>query len=263
VRIDSAGGRVQRAAGLSQAARHSRPGQPCEIADRADAPALQGGGEIHLRRQAGERQRRQEGSLLPVRDDDRRLGKPRGDPRGELARSDPGPRRQARGLRGREQGARQLYLGGTRRSCRPAALDAVDVQIDHSLGGVLDAWREALGHLDQRLLRRPLALFVAGAGHQLGDERPRLRQGEARPHPGGTRQPRGGDDTGGAAIAFDDGQRLTGQLRLAAQPGSQGKETDREAGDPGRHGAAASPPAGRRPPLTTPPHSRVGTRRIQ
>jgi len=61
---------------------------------------------------------------------------------------------------------------------------AVQIQVDDALAGVLDARREGLGDLEQRLLGGALARAVAPAGDQLGDERARLGQRHSRLDPG-------------------------------------------------------------------------------
>jgi hypothetical protein len=113
-------------------------------------------------------------------------------------------------------------------------LDAVDVEVDDPLAGVLHPRREALRHFQQRFLGGPFALAVAGAGDQLGAEGPGLGQGEPRPHAGGPGQAGGGHHPGGVAVALHDHEGLADQLRLAAQPGGEGEERQEEAGDAGR-----------------------------
>jgi len=41
-----------------------------------------------------------------------------------------------------------------------------DVEKNDSFAGIFDARREALGHFEQRFLRRPLAFGVAAAGDE-------------------------------------------------------------------------------------------------
>src|SRR5262249_32069142 len=58
-RVDGARGDVEVAADLTQTAGDFAFGQLREIADRGEAPALEGRGDLHLRREALERERRE------------------------------------------------------------------------------------------------------------------------------------------------------------------------------------------------------------
>ena len=250
--IDSAGRRVQLAAEPSQPARHPRRRQAGEVAHRAHAPALEGLGHVHLGRQALEGQGSEEGGLLARGHDHRRLGQAGGHPRRQLARRDSHPRRQAGRLGGVHQRAPQLQLG---RGAGVVALDAVDVEIGDALAGVLDPRRERLGHLEQRLLRGPLALAVARPGHQLGAERPGLGEGEAGPHAGGPGEAGGGHHPGGVAVALHhhEGLRVSsGSLRSRAARGKSGRRRQAMRGEGIRRSTAwvspRRPGAGRRPP---------------
>ena len=94
-RIDAARGGVELAAELAQAARDFAFRQVREVADRADAPALERLGDLDLGSEARERERREEARLFAFGDDGGRVGEARGDARGELGGGDADARGQA------------------------------------------------------------------------------------------------------------------------------------------------------------------------
>jgi len=107
----------------------------------------------------------------------------------------------------------------------------LQVHVHDSFSRVLDARREGLRRLQQRLLRRALALGVASSSDQLRDSRARLRQRHTRLDAGAARAARRGDDTGRVAVPLEDRDRLLLQLGLAAQTSRERKERDEETGD--------------------------------
>src|SRR5262249_47383148 len=99
-RGEGAGGGGERAGGLAEAARDLAFGKIREIADRAKAPAVERLGDLEGGAEAREGQRREEGRLLALGDDGRRVGKSRGDARGELGGCDADARGKERLLGG-------------------------------------------------------------------------------------------------------------------------------------------------------------------
>jgi len=93
---------------------------------------------------------------------------------------------------------------------------SLQVHVDDALPRVLDARRERLRRLEQRLLRRALALRIAPARDQPRDSRARLRKRHARLDAGATRLARRRDDARRVAVSLEDRDRLLLQLRLAA-----------------------------------------------
>ena len=196
--------------------------------------------------------------LLSFGHDGRRVGQPRRDARRELGRRDADARGQQCFLRRAQDVAGErlpicsplLPAGGSRppkadpgsRQRRPGPAVSgrvrgrerrmpLQIQIHHPLPLVLHARRKHLRHFEQRLLRRALALAVASAGDELGDEGARLGQRHAGLDARAARLARGGDDPRGAAVALAHGDGLVLQLRLAAQARGEGEERDEEAGD--------------------------------
>ena len=111
------------------------------------------------------------------------------------------------------------------------ALGAADVDEDEAVAGILDARRERLRRLEQRLLRRPLALGVAAAGDELRQDRARLREGLPGVDAVLPRTPRRREDVRRAAVSLHDGRGLGEELRLAPQPRREREERDEKAGD--------------------------------
>ena len=236
---------MQLAPQRSQPARDFALGQLRELADRSDSPHLEGLGELHLRRELRERQRREKPRLLPLRHDRGRVGQSGGDPRGELRGRDPEPRGQARLLDRRDDGAAQAELGGSLASLgmtrgKRRHRDPDRVEIDDPFSGGLHARRKAVCGFRQRFLRRALALQIAAPREEVGQKGARLGQGLARLDPGPTRGAGRGHDAGGVAVAFEDRDGLARELRLAAQPSGERKERHDDAGDARRGGGHGS-----------------------
>ena len=224
-RVDAARGRVEVAAGFAEAAGDFALGQLREVADRVEPPAVERRGDLERGGELLERQRREKARLLAFGHDGRRVGQPRRDARRELGRRHAHARGQQCFLRRAQDVAREGPLTFEKERM------AIQIQIDDPLPLVLHARRKHLRHFEQRLLRRALALAVASARDELGNEGARLGQR----HPGldarAPRLARRGDDARGAAVALADRDGLVLQLRLAAQARGEGEEGDVEAGD--------------------------------
>ena len=109
--VETARDGVQFLALRSQPAGDLRRRQPGELADRAQAPAVEGFRDLDRRRQPAEGQGREEVRLLALVDHVRGLGQCRGDARRELARGDAGFRRQSGAGRGAFEGRGEFGFG--------------------------------------------------------------------------------------------------------------------------------------------------------
>ena len=108
-RIDAARGGVQGAADLAETARDFALGKLREVADRVQSPAVERRGRLEGGSESRERQRREKGRLFAFGDDGRRVGKTRGDARGELGARHADARGQERLLRGDPERARECH----------------------------------------------------------------------------------------------------------------------------------------------------------
>jgi hypothetical protein len=109
--------------------------------------------------------------------------------------------------------------------------EAFEVQVDEAFSGVFDSWRKGVGDFEEGFLGGALAFAVAGSGEEFGEEGAGLRERHAGLEAFFARLARRGDDPGGVAVAFEDGDGFAFQVRLAAQARGEGEEGDVEAGE--------------------------------
>jgi hypothetical protein len=107
----------------------------------------------------------------------------------------------------------------------------VQVEVDQAFAGVFDARGKRVGDFEEGFLGGAFAFEVAGAGEELGEEGAGLREGHAGLEAFFARLAGGGDDAGGVAVAFEDGDGFAFEVRLAAQARGQREEGDVEAGE--------------------------------
>ena len=105
------------------------------------------------------------------------------------------------------------------------------IQVDEAFAGVFDSRRKRIGDFEEGFLRGALAFAVAGPGEELGEEGAGLGERHAVLEAFFARLARGGDDPGGVAVAFEDGDGFAFQVRLAAQARGEREEGDVEAGE--------------------------------
>ena len=121
--------------------------------------------------------------------------------------------------------------------CRLSTVDffqlreAFEVQVDETFSGVFDSWGKRVGDFEEGFLGGAFAFAVAGPGEELGEERAGLREGHSGLEAFFACLARRGDDPGGVAVAFEDGDGFAFQVRLAAQARGEGEEWDLEAGE--------------------------------
>ena len=109
--------------------------------------------------------------------------------------------------------------------------EAFEVEVDEAFAGVFDARGEGVGDFEEGFLGGAFAFAVAGPGEELREEGAGLRKGHAGLEAFVARLARGGDDPGGVAVAFEDGDGFALQVRLAAQARGEGEKGDLEAGE--------------------------------
>ncbi len=108
---------------------------------------------------------------------------------------------------------------------------AFEVHVDEAFGGVFDSWGEGVGDFEEGFLGGALAFEVSGAHRQAGADRAGLGERHSGLDAFLACAARGGDDAGGVAVAFEDGDGFAFQVRLAAQARGEGEERDVEAGE--------------------------------
>src|SRR6202162_6604091 len=87
----------------------------------------------------------------------------------------------------------------------PQLGESFQVQIDEAFTGVFDSRGEGVGDLQEGFLRGALAFEGAGAGEEFGEEGAGLGESHSGLEAFFPRLARGGDDPGGVAVAFEDG----------------------------------------------------------
>ncbi len=266
-RIDAARDGVELRPLGPQPAHYGGGGKAGEVADRCQAPAGERLAQPELGRETRERQRGQKAGFAAGRDD-ARLGVVRrlrgtregargvagaggalgGHLRGELAAGDADPGRESGAPCGGDERPAELALRRPVR-CVPgsgtkAPGEAVGVEEEEPRSGDLDARREALGDLGERLLGGTLAGAVAVPRRELRHQGARLGERHAGRDAEAAGGAGGGDDLGRGAVAGGHGERLSGELGLGPRRAASAKSgTQRQArrlmpGAPG--GALAS-----------------------
>jgi hypothetical protein len=109
--------------------------------------------------------------------------------------------------------------------------ESFQVQVDEAFAGVFDSGGEGVGDFQEGFLRGALAFEVAGAGEEFWEEGAGLRESHSGLEAFFPRLARGGDHPGGVAVAFEDGDGLPFDVRLAAQARGEGEEGNEEAGE--------------------------------
>src|ERR1700693_2380139 len=136
-------------------------------------------------------------------------------------------------------GGASLLRMTTRRTvdCRLLTVDfpqlgeSFQVQIDEAFAGVFDSRGEGVGDFQEGFLRGTLAFRVAGTGEKFWEEGAGLGESHSGLEAFFPRLARGGDGPGGVAVAFENGDGLAFEVRLAAQARGEGEEGDEEAGE--------------------------------
>ena len=112
-------------------------------------------------------------------------------------------------------------------------LHAGHIDKDQAVAGVFEAWGKGLGDLEQRFLRGALALGVAAAGDELGQDRSSLGERQARTDAFLSRSPRRCHDMRVVAVPLDDRNRFLEQIRLASQSRREREQRDEKTSDTG------------------------------
>ncbi len=236
-----------------QPAHHFGGGEAGKVADRRQPPAGERLAQPELGREPRQRQGRQEAGFTTGRDDAWISGVGaigassgasglRGHLRGQLAAGDADPRRESRAPgRGGERTAelalrRPVRCGG--RGGAKAPGEAVGIEEENPRSGDLDARREALGDLGERLLGGAFAGAVAIPRRELWHQRPRLNERHAGGDAEAAGGTGGGDDLRCGTVAGGHGERLRGELRLGPQARGEREERHPQAGEAAHAGSA-------------------------
>src|SRR5262249_53538505 len=114
--------------------------------------------------------------------------------------------------------------------------ESVEVEIDNTFASVFHARGERIGRLEQCFLGRAFGLPIAAARDQLRQNCPSLRQGHPDLQTDLTGLTGRGDEASGVAVALEDGDALSLQIGLAAQPRGERKKWNEKTGQ--THGAS-------------------------